>query len=308
METCARCGHTLGIGRFCVNCGHPIGEPVPADDSAGPADRPAVAPPTAFEPPAPARYRLFADDSGTSGEAVPAVPASGRPGLPWVMGAVALLLIALIGGVLLWGGGDDEPTRAADDSSTRPDGGASTRPGSTAPTSDVSSTPPPSTTSPRGEGNQARWATPVVPATAAPSNDVQGRGVRYEATNMLDDQPDTAWRMDGSARGLDLVFDLREPTELTRVGLINGYAKNEDGYDAYPLNRRILRVVWQFDDGTEIRQEFVDGDRELQIQDIPSTVTTTVRLRILTVTKPGPGPEGRDYTAISDVLLYGDLA
>ena len=29
MTTCARCGHDLGIGRYCLNCGHPVGEPVP---------------------------------------------------------------------------------------------------------------------------------------------------------------------------------------------------------------------------------------------------------------------------------------
>ena len=32
MSTCARCGHELGVGRFCTNCGHPIGQPVPASE------------------------------------------------------------------------------------------------------------------------------------------------------------------------------------------------------------------------------------------------------------------------------------
>ena len=32
MSTCARCGHELGVGRFCTNCGHKIGEPVPESD------------------------------------------------------------------------------------------------------------------------------------------------------------------------------------------------------------------------------------------------------------------------------------
>jgi len=32
MSTCARCGHELGVGRFCTNCGHPIGEPVPESE------------------------------------------------------------------------------------------------------------------------------------------------------------------------------------------------------------------------------------------------------------------------------------
>ena len=32
MSTCARCGHELGVGRFCTNCGHPIGQPVPESE------------------------------------------------------------------------------------------------------------------------------------------------------------------------------------------------------------------------------------------------------------------------------------
>lgn len=31
MTLCARCGHELGIGRYCTNCGHRIGEPVPPE-------------------------------------------------------------------------------------------------------------------------------------------------------------------------------------------------------------------------------------------------------------------------------------
>ena len=38
---------------------------------------------------------------------------------------------------------------------------------------------------------------------------------------------------------------------------------------------------------------------------IEPVVTTTVHLRLLTVTPPGAGVLGRDYTAISDVLIAG---
>jgi len=335
MTQCAQCGHTLGIGRFCVNCGHPVsgaagpsgpppsGPPPSAPPPAGPppsgpppASPPTVvAPPPAYETPAPVRYPLFADDSGQSlpivSEATTSTPAPptrtdrGPGRLPWILAIVAVVAIALLGAFLVFTGNDDDPS--ADREAPAPTGAVSeptsgATESSTAPT--TSTTPPP----PRDDGkpgNRARFATAVVPATARPSQDVQGRSVRYEAFNMLDGEPDTTWRMPGNGKGADIVFDLGQDTEITEVGLINGYTKNADGYDAYPANRRIRRVLWRFDDGTEIIQKFVDGDRKMQKQPIPKTVTSTVRLRILNVTSKARGPSGRDYTAISEVLLYG---
>ena len=51
---------------------------------------------------------------------------------------------------------------------------------------------------------------------------------------------------------------LTEPGVVTRVGLINGYAKQVAGVDWYPNNRRILAVTWGFDDGSIVEQTFAE--------------------------------------------------
>ncbi len=50
-----------------------------------------------------------------------------------------------------------------------------------------------------------------------------------------------------------------DPTRITQVGLINGYAKVEPGYDGYAANRRITSVEWEFADGTVIAQDLGDA-------------------------------------------------
>ena len=45
---------------------------------------------------------------------------------------------------------------------------------------------------------------------------------------------------------------------VSRVGLVNGYAKQVAGVDWYPNNRRILAVTWGFDDGTTVEQTFAE--------------------------------------------------
>ena len=340
-EHCARCGHLLGVGRFCTSCGHPVDSAAdravpPGDDwRTGTAERPAVPPsptqpaaptppPPVFETPREPRFPLFADEVDASGPVPsyddqpaadpPPVPHGGRPrrgALPWLAGAAALLLIAGGGVVLLTrGGDDDEPGRAADSPGAGPSAsGDPTTPPATSPTDEPTSDDPPPTPDPGvppgQRGNVATTAVATTPATATPSLDVTGRTVRYDAENMLDGSPDTAWRMPGKGSDEEIVFELERPTEITEVGLINGYAKTTPGYDGYIANRRVLEVEWVFADGTTVPQTLADGDRGLQTARVAGTVTDTVTLRILKVSRPAKGPAGRDYTAISDVALVG---
>jgi hypothetical protein len=150
-----------------------------------------------------------------------------------------------------------------------------------------------------------------APETAPPSQDVNGDQVSYDASNMLDGVPETAWRTPGNATDMTLTFTLADPTELHQVGLINGYAKTStddkgQSFDWYALNRRINAVVWEFDDGTKVRQQLKDG-RDLQMTDVPDVVTSKVLRHLLRVTKPG-SPGGKDFTAISEVSMVGDPA
>jgi hypothetical protein len=82
---------------------------------------------------------------------------------------------------------------------------------------------------------------------------------------MLDGRADTCWRMAGDGTGVELTFQLAGPTTMTRVGLINGYAKNAvvggRNLNWYVGNRRVLSAQWVFDDGTHGRPA-AGGDQE----------------------------------------------
>ena len=316
MTSCANCGRELASARFCPECGHPVGEPAPppgpttleqtAERSAVPADdwrsttaeRPAVRaplppPPSGHDQP---RYPLFADQVAPA-----ATPTGGgRPRmldhgwLPWAVAALALVLVAGLGFLLL-GGGDDEPAVAG--RPTRTSGSA------TDPDRDSANQEP------GAPQDVAHLATASAPRTAPPNQDLDGNQVRYEARNLLDGVDETCWRMPGDGTGQEITIRLDQPTTLRKVGLINGYAKvATDGagrtLDWYRGDRRIRRVEWVFDDGTTIGQRFTDTS-DMQTMDIDPVTTSTVLIRLVEVTRPGHGRAARNYTPISDVTLVG---
>ncbi|KRF36258.1 hypothetical protein ASG94_01935 [Nocardioides sp. Soil805] len=255
------------MGRFCTNCGHPIGQPVPESE---------VLP------------RLDEATSATPGPA----PRPLRP--PWLLAVVGAVLALLLLVVLVSCLGGDED--AAEPAGT---------PGG------------PSTEGPETAGGQRRpvdvapRARIEAPAPAPVTTDLDGSTVGFAADQMVDGVPQTSWRVSGDATGSTITFTLRRPTTLTSVGLVNGYAKTvPDGsslVDWYPLNRRITRVLWVFDDGSTVGHDLREV-RRLQRVRIDPVTTRTVELRIATVTPPGAGPLGRDYTAISEVVLSGTPA
>lgn len=297
VETCERCGAELGVGRYCLNCGHPVGAPVEdresflpwlgedeyddhgwaasvTDDSVA-DDAPVVDPDDDLEGPA----------------ENPGEPRAGW--LPWLVGTVGLVVLLL---VLVSCLGNDEGSGAAQDATT----------GESSPeqTVDPEETEEPETTKKQKPGDVSRTATVTAPVTAPPTTDLDGQTVAYEAAQMLDRTPATAWRMPGDGTGTVLTFTLAEPTEITRVGLVNGYAKQIEGVDWYPNNRRITSATWTFAEGTTVDQSFEMRPR-LQTLKVDPVTTSTVTLTITGVTPPGPGTLGRDYTAISEVRLIG---
>lgn len=335
MTTCARCGHTVEVGRFCTNCGAPVG---PGPSGAGPTDtaeRPAVrpdprstatpSPPPVGPPPVPARFPLFADEvSGPPGpppsdpppvwesgpEPAPTPPGGGShrrrtSALAWgFVVAAVLVVVALVGAVLLVGGlGDDDPAAEEAPSASSDTDDGPTASGRPKPSPDASETP-----AQVDPDDLATTAEIEVPATAPPGTDVDGQRIRYDASQITDGDPGTCWRMTGDGTGEEIVLTLPEPTTVRAVGLINGYAKTAtDGkreIDWYAGNRRILAVDWVLDDGTTVRQD-LDETRELQAVDIDPVETTTVTLRLVEVSKPGRGRAARDNTAISELLLVG---
>jgi hypothetical protein len=135
--------------------------------------------------------------------------------------------------------------------------------------------------------------------TAKAGVDSGGKPVSYRARNVLDHDPTTAWRCDGEAHGVRLVFRLPGPTALGEVGLVPGYAKTDpvSGADRYAQNNRITQVRWTIGDiSVEQTLSGDPGDRSVQLLRIPRTTASRVTLEIVAVDR---GP--RNTTAISEV-------
>jgi hypothetical protein len=343
MSSCAACGHQLGVGRFCTNCGAPVDATrLPSSDdwrtdtaerrlTEGSADP--RTPPAAVAPPPPPRYPLFADEvegytpygplitttseSTAESTAEPTAEPSAshaadqnepeyepydyeydydydeerRSPVLWILAAALVLVLVAAGWWFLVRDHGSDPT--ADDPGSS---GSAQEPG----------------TGSGADVDVAGRASAKAPTTAKPNEDVNGDQVSYDASNMLDGVPDTAWRAPGDATGMKLTFTLREPTELHQVGLVNGYAKTSTDskgrtFDWYLGNRRIQAVTWIFDDGSKVRQELTET-RELQLVDVPDAVTGRVVLKLTAVSAPGEGNAARDFTAISEVSFLGTPA
>ena len=283
-------------------------------------------PPSATEPPPPPRFPLFADEVAVPPAPSPtpetvAVPVAGAlasweqedAGEAWddedwdeedwdedwedeewdgdgrrralrIVGAVVVLAAVVAGAWFLGNalGGDDEPT------AQEPSGSVSE------PTAEAV--------------DHTAEASAEAPRTAPPNQDVDGNPTSYDASNMLDGVPETAWRAAGDGAGLKIVFTFPEKTRITEVGLVNGYAKEaSDGsgatLDWYAGHRRIEQVTWNLG-GDVVRQDLVD-DREMQTIEVEAVEVRKIVLKIVSTTPPGDGPSARDFTAISDVLLAG---
>ena len=323
------------MGRFCLNCGHPIGEPAPAapvTTAPAPAaplaqtveapEPPPAAPPEPMEPiavpvqaadptpvppvpPAPRhewdpREELLPYEEAYELDPEPALPS--KAWIYWVLGAVLLVGLVLVLLQVFETDDDELATATTTSESAAPEPDA----GSEAPEEAAPETPQ----APKGVGkrvNLAAGATFAVPVTAPPTTDLDGNLVAYEASQMGDGLPSTAWRMAGDATGQTVTVTLARPGVVQRVGLVNGYAKQVAGVDWYPNNRRILAVTWGFEDGSTIEQTFAERPGMQQLK-VPPVQSRTVTITITSVTPPGSGNLGRDYTAISEVAITGQRA
>ena len=288
---CVNCGAPVG-GRFCGSCGTAV-----AVAPETPTRQPEHLAPSPAPLPPPATH------------AADGPPRGPGPGL-WIGAAAVLLVIVLLGVFLLLRGGGGSPSAGPTPPiippKSHPTRAAPTSPPTTAPTTAPTS---PTTSAPTGPaGDVAGLARAVAPAHAPASVDFGGNPVTYDASNLVDGSPDTCWRVAGDATGTTLTFRLDQPTQLTQVGLINGYAKTAYSgghrFDWYAGNRQVVSVEWIFDDGSSVSQTFT-STRAMQTQAIDPVTTSTVRLQITSVSPPGTGRAARNDTAISEVSLVG---
>ncbi len=212
---------------------------------------------------------------------------------PWLVLVlvVALAGSAALGALLVSSSSDDDPS-SADPSDSPSATSESTTPGS------------PSQT-PGGPTDVSTTATVTGPPPIPPGLDLNNNRVEYPATNLLDDDPESAYRLPGDASGSVITFELAEDMTISQVGLSNGYTKIDGDVDWYIRNRRITLVTWTFDDGTSVDQPLDPDNRELQLIEVDDIETRSIQLTIQQVSAPGVGPGARDVTAISDVILLG---
>lgn len=337
VDSCVSCGAELGVGRFCLNCGHPIGAPAPTPAPAPvPVEQQPIAPPVQAADPtpvAPTSPPDVPDESPARSPVERSAPAPADPRRPewdprddllpyeevdevddpvvrghawlyWVAGAV--LLVALVLVLLEVFESDD----TAVDATAAADAASSTESPADAGATEEVAAGQDAGSAPQGVGKRRELAgatTFDVPGTAPPTQDFDGSLVAYEAGQMGDGDPSTAWRIGGDATGQTITMTLPETAVIHRLGIVNGYAKNVEGVAWYPNNRRILTVTWQFADGSAIEQSFAERPG-LQTMKVPPVATTTLSLTIDAVTPPGSGDLGRDYTAISEVSIIGQRA
>ncbi|MDT0201227.1 NADase-type glycan-binding domain-containing protein [Nocardioides sp. AE5] len=347
MSFCKSCGAVLGVGRFCTNCGaavSPAAPAVPGNHQESPAERtnprmPAVQPDAATG----ARYPLFADEppqapqphaappQSPSYQAPPAwlsnpepAPAGGihrgpddeerrRSPALWAVPLVLVLLLLTAGGIWLATRDDDSDNTVAKDTPSSP---ADAEPDDEDPSDPPASEPPSEDedepTAPTNPGGPPLDISKQVKASGpdpiAPGVDLKGDKVSYPATNLLDGDPSTAYRLAGDASGATVTFTLPAGTTVMEVGLVNGYAKKDKAGDRtvdwYDRNRRVLEVEWTFDDGTTVTQTLAETT-EMQVLAVNSIASGKVIMKITKVSDEPTGELAKDVTAMGEVVVRG---
>ena len=118
---------------------------------------------------------------------------------------------------------------------------------------------------------------------------------------MIDGNVQTAWRTpgDGHAQWVTLIFD--NPIEVVRIGLIPGYAKTDPqtGANRFVQDRIIKAVAYQIPGLADTIQTFepLPVPQFVQLR----ATTSRVTVKILATT----AAEGLDYTAISEIYVFG---
>ena len=148
----------------------------------------------------------------------------------------------------------------------------------------------------RGAVSRLAGARADATCSAPAARDTSGHRVSYAPGNVLDALLATAWLCKGSGVGQRLTITLTTTSDVVRVGLVPGYAKS----NRYPLNNRITRVAWVFDDGTRVVQSVGASrtNRSLRTLRIEPVRTRTVELEILALARGT-----KDNTAISAIRL-----
>lgn len=240
-------------------------------------------------------------------------PAPSRPsrtGLVIAAAIVSLLLVSGILGVVLLGGQRGESTAGGPTSSSAGGDGRDVGQGDGTGSPQVPTSVPSAPLSAAVVGTSPGDPRPPASFSAsceAPSSvDDGGDRTTFVAGNAFDADPDTAWRCDGGGGG-ELRFDFAEPTAVSGLGLIPGYAKIDpsSGVNRFSENHTVTEAVW--------RLTLADGSTVSLTQEIPNPRPEMSWLKLsspqqvtggtLTITGTGNPGAVRNYTPVSEVVL-----
>jgi hypothetical protein len=135
-----------------------------------------------------------------------------------------------------------------------------------------------------------------------------GNVVMFEPDNMLDEEPNTAWRTPGDGTGQRVTLVLDRPHRVTELSLIPGYAKVDPcgGERRFPENRTISQVLLRFDDGTSVTGGFKPRpDLQPIVLDVETQTIVIEILRTAPPTARAPIQGLGGNTAISEIEVYG---
>ena len=137
--------------------------------------------------------------------------------------------------------------------------------------------------------------------TAGPSKDAAGNVVTYLPSNVVDGDVQTAWRTPGDGHGetITLLFD--RPVDIVEIGLIPGYAKFDPKTAANRFEQdRIISEVRYLIPGLAPTVQRFQPKPYPQLLRVRATASR-VTVEILETSESG----GLDYTAISEIFVYG---
>jgi serine/threonine protein kinase/murein DD-endopeptidase MepM/ murein hydrolase activator NlpD len=244
----------------------------------------------------------------------PAPPPPGGPGRtskgikpPLLIGVIVVLALVAAGLFAVLRPDAEEPVAApetaAPTTAVTEDAPATTAPQETTPPQ----TAPPGNPDPSGPPVVLRPNTVTASSTAPVGADDAGSAVDYDAANVIDRRPDTAWRTAGDGVGQTLTVQFAAPVRIASVGLIPGYAKvdpAEDRHDRFLQNRRVLRARYDFGAAGATNVRF-SGARDWNVEWIDvDAVTDSLTVEILRTT----GNPERNFAAISEVDIRGTVA
>ncbi|HET7464044.1 MAG TPA: discoidin domain-containing protein [Longimicrobium sp.] len=158
--------------------------------------------------------------------------------------------------------------------------------------------PPPTPPVVSTEGNAGEWY--EIRAMSVQSSSVlpPSRVASYGPEMAVDGKWNTVWveGADGDGSGDWIELNLRSPTTVCRVGIVNGYGNGPRYYE----NERVRDAVLTFSNGSWQRIHLTDNN-DLQYFDVTPTNTQTVRLAIESVY---PGTRWSD-AAIGEIRVWG---